>query len=210
MHDLTERQVTFEYGYNMSCRNCLGITTLTSAGYYSERNGANVPCAHCAGAIHFGPAVMALRDASDPALDNQAASRMAWYHTSTDTDWPSNAHPMPPSAVALLTRVMPPREVGRARHTYENQALHLGTYESAVESMLRRMRDQDDGGTQFYLYRIALRRHGLVLEQGWRDENLEEVAQITLSDLGEADAVRYLNVHEFSRIDLAGDPAGGH
>jgi hypothetical protein len=58
------------------------------------------------------------------------------------------------------------------------------------------MRDQDDGGAQFYRYRVALRRHGVIIEPGWRDENLEEVAQITQSALGEADAFRYLNVHE--------------
>jgi hypothetical protein len=41
--------------------------------------------------------------------------------------------------------MMPPGGVRRVRHTYENQALHLGTYETAIESMLRRMRDQDEG-----------------------------------------------------------------
>jgi hypothetical protein len=62
--------------------------------------------------------------------------------------------------------------------------------------MLRRMRDEDDGGEQFCLYRVALRRHGLIIEEGWRDENSEEVSQITQPDLGEADVIRYLNVRE--------------
>ena len=196
MHDLVERPATFEYGYNMSCPDCPGITTVTAAEYYSEPNEAHVQCAHCGGDIHFGPAVMALRDANDPVLDDQWACRVAWYHTSTDPAWPSGTRAMPPSAVELLTRMMPPGHVRRARHTYETQALHLGTYETAVESMLRRMRDQDDGGAQFYLYRVALRRHGLTIEQGWRDENLEEASQITQSALGEADVIRYLNVRE--------------
>jgi hypothetical protein len=102
---------------------------------------------------------------------------------------------MPTSAVQLLTRVMRREDVHRARHTYETQALHLGTYESAIESMLRRMRDQDDGGAQFYLYRVAL-RCGLIIEPGWRDENLAEAAQITQSALEKVDAIRYLNVYE--------------
>jgi hypothetical protein len=84
VHDLVERPVTFEYGYNMSCPACPGITTLTSAEYYSEPNQAHVPCAHCGGDIHFGRAVMALRDANDPVLDDQWACRVAWYHTSTN------------------------------------------------------------------------------------------------------------------------------
>lgn len=196
MHDLVERPVTFEYDYNMSCPGCSGVTTLTSAEYYSEPNEAHVQCAHCGGDIHFGPAVMTLRDANDAVLDDQWACRVAWYHTSTDPGWPSGARSMPPSTVKLLAHMMPPEDVRRARHTYETQALHLGTYETAVETMLRRMRDQDDGGAQFCLYRVALRRHGLIIEQGWRDENLEEAAQITQSALAEADAVRYLNVRE--------------
>jgi len=196
VHDLVERPVTFEYDYNMSCPDCPGITTLASAEYYTEPNEAHVQCDHCGGDIHFGPAVMALRDANDPVLDDQWACRLAWYHTSTDPGWPSGAHPMPPSAVERLAHMMPSEDVRRARHTYETQALHLGTYETAVESMLRRMRDQDDGGAQFYLYRVALRRPRLIIEQGWRDENLEEAAQITQSALAAADAVRYLSVRE--------------
>jgi hypothetical protein len=103
---------------------------------------------------------------------------------------------MPAAAIEFLKLVMPADAVHRARDRHEDQALHLGTYEAAIESMLRRMRDQDDGGSQFYLYRVALHRDGLVIEPGWRDENSSEAAQITQVDLGDADGVRYLNVHE--------------
>jgi hypothetical protein len=195
VHDLVERPVTFDYGYNMRCAECPDITSLTAAEYFSEPNGAHMDCANCGYDIHFGPAVMTLRDTSDPVLDDQQAGRVAWYHTSTAPDWPRATRPMPTSAVQLLTNVMRPEDVHRARHTYETQALHLGTYESAIESMLRRMRDQDDGGAQFYLYRVAL-RCGLIIEPGWRNENLAEAAQITHSALGKVDTVRYLNVYE--------------
>ena len=195
MHGLVERPVTFDYGYNIRCAECPGITPLNAAEYFSEPNGAHVNCANCGYDIHFGPAVMTLRDADDPVLDDQQAGRVAWYHTSTVPDWPRPARPMPTSAVHFLTSVMRPEDVHRARHTYETQALHLGTYESAIESMLRRMRDQDDGGAQFYLYRVAL-RCGLIIEPGWRDENLAEAAQITQSALEKVEAVRYLNVYE--------------
>jgi hypothetical protein len=205
--DLVERPVTFDYGYNVSCPECPGITTLTAVEYHSERNWAHVPCAHCGGDIHFGPAVMALREADDLVLDDQQACRVAWYHTSTDPGWPSDTYLMPQSAIDLLASRMTPGEVGRVRDTYETQALHLGTYEAAIESMLRRMRDQDDGGAQFYLCRVALRRDGLTIEQGWRDENSVEASQITQSALGEADAIRYLNVRESpGSISLAARP----
>jgi hypothetical protein len=89
VHDLAERPVTFDHGYNMSCPDCPGITTLTAAEYYSEPNEAHVQCAHCGADIHFGPAVMALRDPSDPVLDDQRACRVAWYHTGTDPPGPA-------------------------------------------------------------------------------------------------------------------------
>jgi hypothetical protein len=196
VHDLIERPVSFDYGYKMTCANCGGIIALTSTDYHRECNGAHVRCVNCEGDIHFGPAVMALRDADDPVLDNQIARSVAWYHTTTDPNWLDSGRPMPPSAVELLARVMPDDEVHRARDHYETQALHLGTYEAAIEAMLRRMRDQDDGGAQFCLYRIVLRRDNMTIEPGWRDENSAEAANITLADFGDSDAIRYLNVHE--------------
>jgi len=196
VHDLEERWVTFDYPYNMRCPVCPGITTLTPAEYYNEHDEARVPCARCGSEIHFGPAVMALRDPSDPVLNDQVAAQVAWYHASTDPGWPSRARPMPPSAAEFLARTMRPGDVRRIRDADENRALHLGTYESAIESMLRHMRDEGEGAAQFYLYRVALRRQQLVIEPGCRDENSEEASQITQSDLGEADVIRYLNVRE--------------
>jgi hypothetical protein len=196
MHGLAERSVTFDYEYNMRCSDCPGVTSLSGAEYYSEANGAHMECARCGGDIHFGRAVMALRDANDPVLDDQQACRVCWYHTSTDSGWPGASRPMPASEVHLLESVMRPEDVRRARREYEDQALHLGKYETAIESMLRRMRDQGNGGAQFYLYRVGLRRDGLIIEQGWCDENLAEAAQVTQSGLGVVDAVRYLNVYE--------------
>jgi hypothetical protein len=174
VRDLVERPVRFEYGYNMTCADCRGITTLTSAEYYRERNGAHVECAHCGADIHFGPAVMTLRDADDPVLDDRWACSVAWYHTSTEPDWPSNVRSMPLPMVELLERVMHNQAVRRAVDRCETQALHLGTYDAAIESMLRRMRDQDDGNAQFYLYRVALRHDELIIQPGWRDENSAE------------------------------------
>jgi hypothetical protein len=139
---------------------------------------------------------MALRNADDPVLDDQMMSNVAWYHTSTDLGWPGSSHQMPPAAAALLARMMPGDVVVSVRERHETQALHLGTYEAAIESMLRRMGDQDDGGAQWYLYRVALRRGAMTIEPGWRDENTAEAAQITQADLGDSGAIRYLNVHE--------------
>ena len=139
---------------------------------------------------------MAMRDADDPVLNDRKMCSVAWYHTSTDPGWPCSSHPMPPKVAALVARIMSGDVVDSIWERYQTRALHLGTYEAAIESMLRRMCDQDDGGAQWYLYRVALRRGDMTIEPGWRDENTAEAAQITQADLGNSGAIRYLNVHE--------------
>ncbi len=195
MDGLLERTVSFAYDYKVACRSCTGTSPLASSDYYQEVNEAHIDCAHCGGDVHFGPAVFALRDAEDPALDDQWLGRAAWYHTSTDGDWPNGTRTVPTETDNPIARLLSPDGLERARERYENQALHLGTYEAAIESMLRRMRNQADGGSQFYLYRVRL-REGLAVEAGWRDENHAEAAQITQRELGDVEAIRYLNVHE--------------
>ena len=196
MRNLIERTVNFDYGYNMTCGNCGDVTPLTSTDYYQEPNDAHVRCVHCGGDIHFGPAVMALRNADDPVLCDQQARNVAWYQTSTDPGWPGSDHPMPPAAIQLVTRTMPGDAAQRVRDRYETQALHLGTYEAAIESMLRKMRDEDAGGAQFWLYRVALHRDGIRIKPGYCNENEENISQITQEELGGWDAIRYLNTWE--------------
>ncbi|MGX5654360.1 hypothetical protein ACWKWC_06255 [Geodermatophilus nigrescens] len=195
MEGLLERTVSFAYDYKVMCRSCTGTSPLASSDYYQEINEAHIDCAHCGGDIHFGPAVFTLRDAEDPALDDRWLGSAAWYHTSTDGEWPNGTRTMPTEPDSPIARLLSPAGLQRARERYETQALHLGTYEAAIESMLRRMRNQADGGSQFYLYRVRL-RDGLNVEAGWRDENHAEAAQITHRALGDVDAIRYLNVHE--------------
>jgi hypothetical protein len=81
---------------------------------------------------------------------------------------------------------------------HTTKALHLGTYETAIENMLRRMHDEHDGGVQFYLYRVAIRILPGRINSGYRDENHDGAAQLTIAEIDQddLDAVRYLNVHE--------------
>jgi hypothetical protein len=48
-------------------------------------------------------------------------------------------------------------QLKRHQKKWENQAIHLGTYEAAIDSMLRRMRNQGDQDSVFYLHRVRLR-----------------------------------------------------
>ena len=58
--------------------------------------------------------------------------------------------------------------------------------------------NQRDGGSQFYLYRVALCLDPQRINPGYGDENHEFAADISVNDFEEddLDAVRYLNVHE--------------
>lgn len=207
MRDLIERPVSFRYGYNMQCEHCGRLTPLSASTYYREQShSARVKCLHCPGDIHYGPYALALRDAGDPALDDQVARDAAWYHTSTFPRWPPSGRPMTSAEVAFLSQVTPGRVAEQVRERHETQALHLGTYEAAIESMLRKMRDQDMAGEQFWLYRVALSPK-VIIEDGYRNENMEEIAQITQAEFGDSDAIRYLNTWESpGSISLAVHP----
>ncbi|KAA1399909.1 hypothetical protein [Aeromicrobium ginsengisoli] len=193
---LVERRDGFNYGYRMRCE-CGRSSLLSARDYADEINEAHLDCEHCGAGIHFGRAVIAIRDEHDLALDDEMVSRFAWYHTSTWPNWPSPDY-------ANQTKLKLKESAGRLGFSVERalekvttQAFHLGTYEAAVENMFRRMRDQADGGAQFHLYRVKL-RPGLRIEEGYRDENLDEAAQLTVPELEASgvDVVRYLNAHE--------------
>ena len=194
---LTERHDGFDYGYSMNGA-CGDVSYLSAEDYIAGANGSHMPCEHCDESIHFGPAVAALRDRDDPALRHDRVTSFAWYHTSTSPDWPS-----PDFATRFEQELSwTERDFGITRERFiaehTSKALHVGTYETAIENMLRRMKNQRDGGSQFYLYRVALCLDPQRINPGYRDENHEVAADISVNDLDDddLDAVRYLNVHE--------------
>ncbi len=182
----------------MACE-CGQPTFVTAETYFREEtNEARVPCDHCGGTVHFGPSVALLRQEDDPALDNREVSHLAWYHTSTWPDWPSPAHRSRTEAMLRELGDRLPVNLNDAIERETTKALHVGTYEAAIENMLRRMHNQADARSQFYLYRVAIEVAPDRINQGYRDENAEEAAQIAIGQLDSADldAIRYLNVHE--------------
>ena len=194
---LTERRVDFGYDFWMRCEDC-GASSRLTAQQYADSSDSMMTCTGCGQEFNFGPAVIDLRDAGDRALDDGHLSRIAWYHTTTDLGWPLPSKPLSSDDVKALGRWNWPKERLEAyRERHENRALYLGTYEAAIESMLRRMRDQGDRDSQFYLHRVRL-HDDLRIEPGWRDENHAEAAAITSIDLEAhgVDVVRYLNAHE--------------
>lgn len=106
-------------------------------------------------------------DPDDPALDDDRVARFFWYHTSTLPDWPTRNFD-PAAVLTSETRMMMGggERVAEWAARQEAKALHVGTYEAAVHNMLRRIRDQADQRSQFYLYRVRLKPSAVVRE-GW-------------------------------------------
>ena len=193
--ELRERFDGFNYAYRMKC-TCGRASPLSASDYHREVDDAHMMCVHCGASIHFGPAVTALRNDHDPALDDHHVAAFAWYHTSTAPDWPSVTHTAEVAEQVRQLEVIPRAQREYVIRAESTKALHLGTYEAAVENMFRRMHDEGDAGSQFYLHRVAVRSGRI--NDGYRDENHDSACDITVGEL-EADgldAVRYLNVYE--------------
>ena len=77
------------------------------------------------------------------------------------------------------------------------KALHVGTYESAIHNMLRRISDQGDRGKQFYLYCVHLKPQTVMWPE-WIPDSSNFVGDWHLEDMfsPEVEAVRYVNYHE--------------
>lgn len=191
--DLVDRPVSFAYDYRMRC-GCGGVEDLSAVDYEAEINEAHMPCSHCGGSIHFGRGVAALRDLNDSALENEQLNRLAWYHTSTSLDWPSLTYEEQQRERLRDIRLVTDEQIAML----SGLALHVGTYEAAIENVLRRMKYQNDRDSRFFLYRVALDLDPTRVETGYRDENEQRAVRLSKAELRDEglQAVRYLNVYE--------------
>lgn len=134
----------------------------------------------------------------DIALRDDRVAHLFWYHTSTHANWP----PVALDPAADLTRETRLRMGGEARvaawaDRQRAKALHVGTYEAAVHNMLRRLHDQGDRGSQFYLYRVCL-KPSVNVRADWLIDPSDFVGDVALDEVCPpgVDVARYLNYHE--------------
>lgn len=207
---LVERPITFAYDYRMRCAadHFTSVSAEVFQAQWSIEDGS-VPCDICERAIAVRNENIDLRDPEDPALSRENVSSLVWYHTSTHADWP------PPdyaekvaTSIAPLRAVQPADVFAENLHREQTKALHVGTYESTIENMFRRKRNQDDADSQFYMHRVALRINADEIDPNIRHESHDEASQLTVDDLGDWKAVRYLNVEESpGSISIAINPS---
>lgn len=160
-----------------------------------EQGGEN--CPGCGTTCEHENSPRATVDPGDPALDDQVA-HFFWYHTSTHPDWPTPDFDHA-AALTLETRMRMGGEerVAEWAVRQRGKALHVGTYEAAIHNMLRRIRDQADRDSRFYLYRVHL-KPSVVARKGWLIDPSNFVGDVVLDEVCPpgVDVARYLNYHE--------------
>lgn len=204
-----ERAVNFERLRRMRCGVCMHEWQVNDE-WLDRFHQADEVCPKCGTdcQVEDRPDFCAARD--DPSYCDGNVRSTYWYHTSTHANWPNRVF----DPTARLTDETKQRfesigSDGRALERWaksqSTKALHLGTYEAAIENMLRRMRDQDSANDQFYLYRVRLKPDATI-EPGVHKEPTNWVGDVQLSEACSpgTDTFRYVNTHEDpSSVSLA-------
>lgn len=209
---VTERSINFERLRRMRRGSCYHEWLVTAEWLDRFSQGLEA-CPQCGTDCCGDDRPNFCADPEDPMHNDEAARQAYWYHTSTHENWPDSTFD---PAAGLTDITMRRMEAGSGVGAVERwaarqkaKALHIGTYEAAIESMFRRMRNQGDSHRQFYLYRIRLHPN-CVIEPGVHDEPTNWVGDAHLSEVCSpgTSVLRYVNVHEDpSSLSLAIEPS---
>lgn len=137
-------------------------------------------------------------DSDDPALNGDMVSHLVWYHTSTQPNWPTGDSDPAARLTDQFRQMMGGDDrVASWADRQRSKALHVGTYEAAIYNMLRRIADQADHGSQFYLCRVHL-KPTITVREGWLIDPSDFVGDVILDEVCPPgiDVARYLNHHE--------------
>lgn len=195
--DLVDRASDFYRRRSTRCAAC-GHEQAFDAGWFERWNWREEACPGCGVDCTAEQATRLVANPDDPALDDRLAVRLSWWHTSACADWPSAVFdPMAQLSTTTRRRMGGESAARRWAARQKAKALHVGTYEAAIQNMLRRIDRQGDAGRPFYLYRVRL-RSDVVIAAGCGDELVDFVGDVALSEacpLG-IDVTRYVNLHE--------------
>ncbi|WP_224049915.1 hypothetical protein [Arthrobacter sp. NicSoilB4] len=209
---MIERAVNFERPRGMRCGSCK-YEWQTDDEWLDRFHQADEACPECRTdcQVEERPDFWVVQD--DSSYDDSKVLDVYWYHSSTHANWPDRTF----DPTARLTDETKQRfqhigTDGRALERWaqgqKTKALHLGTYEAAIENMLRRMKDQDSTDDQFYLYRVRLSSN-VAIEPGVHKEPTDWVGDVQLAKVCAPgiNTFRYVNTHEDpSSVSLAVTP----
>ncbi|MDS0134794.1 MULTISPECIES: hypothetical protein [unclassified Amycolatopsis] len=192
-----ERRIDFSRDRHMLCGTC-GHRWIVDPDWVERWEHGREACRGCGMTCEHEDSPRVTVDPGDPALDDEQVARLFWYHTSTQPDWP--ARDFDPAAVLTpetRTAMGGDRRVSDWAARQRAKALHVGTYEAAVQNMLRRIGDQGDHGKQFHLYRGHL-KPSVVVRVDWLIDPSDFAGDVVLAEVCPpgVDVARYLNHHE--------------
>lgn len=192
-----DRQVDFFRTRHMLCADC-DHRWIADLDWIDKSESTPQGCPNCGGIRDDEPVPFVTVAPDDLALNGAVVPKLAWYHTSTRADWPRRDIDPAAELPKQLRRMMGGRAgvaswVGRER----SKALHVGTFESAIHNMFRRIYDEGDKGKQFYLYRVRL-KPSVTIREGWLADPSDAWGHVTLDEVCPpgVDVARYLNYHE--------------
>ncbi|MFZ1285964.1 MAG: hypothetical protein WAR57_02875 [Candidatus Phosphoribacter sp.] len=210
---MIERFVCFDRPRRMRCGTCQHEWHVT-AEWLERFNQALENCPVCGTDCRGEGRPDFCAEPGGPLRDDAAIREFSWYHSSTQENWPDKSF----DPAAELTDLTKQRMKGMGLSVegwaarQKAKALHVGTYEAAIENVFRRMDDQSGSLEQFYLYRVQL-SPDCRIEPGVHLEPTDFVGNAHLADVCApgTTVLRYVNVHEDpSSVSLALEPDAIH
>ncbi len=192
-----ERLIDFSCERHMLCGGC-GHRFVVDLEWVDRWEQGREECPGCGLTCEHEDAPLVTVDPDDPALDDTLVAQFAWYHTSTQPDWPTTESNPAAGLTPVTRRMMGGDErVAAWAARQRAKALHVGTYEAAVHNMLRRICDQADHCSQFYMYRVHLKPF-VGVRDGWLIDPSNFVGDVDHEEVCPpgVDVARYLNYHE--------------
>lgn len=199
-----EPPVDFERMRRMRCGTC-GHEWFVNEQWLDRFNQGLEPCPECGTDCRGEDRPDFCARPDDPSHNNTAVLASYWYHSSTHENWPERdfdpAGKFTEDTRRRMESMAGPGSVERWAARQKDKALHIGTYEAAIENMFRRADDQSGSNEQFFLHRVKLRPDS-VIQAGVHKEPTNFVGDAYLAEVcGQGvNVYRYVNVHE--------DPSG--
>lgn len=196
-----ERPINFARPRPMKCPACLH-EWMADDFWLRDFNDGYAGCPNCNPTGDLVDQIPTVYDAGgSPLLDDDYVRSVYWYHTSTQKSWPdpkfNPKDDLSPGTEDHYVRNVSSAEYDQLIEDMKTRALHVGTYEAAIENMFRSGQDQNRRGQQFYLYRVQL-DPSCRLEKGVQEDNKGSKGNVQMKDRVSdgANAFRYFNVHE--------------
>lgn len=206
---VTEWPICFDRPRRMRCDTCRHEWHVT-AEWLERFDQAVEGCPVCGTDCRSEGRPDFCAEPESPLHDDSAARECYWYHSSTHENWPDrNLDPAAEFTVVTKRRF---EAMGLSVEEWaarqKSKALHVGTYEAAIENALRRLHDHRGAPDQFYLLRVQL-TSDCAIEPGVHSEPTDWVGNAYLAEVCApgSTVLRYVNVHEDpSSVSLALEP----